>query len=96
MTITAPRIIEQESSDNVATLPADPWSDNWTFPTAEELKAIGWPGARPLLVVDVRDVDSEPAAGDETERSEPQTVVAEQTANTPATQQVERPPAPLA
>ena len=100
MTITAPTVEEQGWSDNGPSLPADPWSDNWTFPTAEELKAIGWPGARPLLVIDVREVDSEPAAVDEIERSDPHPVVAgqiaEPTADTPATQQLERPPAPLA
>jgi hypothetical protein len=97
MTITAPTLIEPESSDNAAPLPADPWSDNWTFPTAEELKAVGWPGARPLLVVDVREVDSEPAAVDETDRSDPHSVPAEQIdeskAATPAAQ-LEQPPAP--
>ncbi|MEE9297819.1 MAG: signal peptidase I [Acidimicrobiia bacterium] len=48
MAITAPDLdIEQGRPDNGLSLFADPWSDGWNLPTAEELKAVGWPGARP-------------------------------------------------
>jgi signal peptidase I len=60
MTITAPAVEEQGWSDDGSSLLADPWSDNWTLPTAKELKAVGWPGARPGLVVDVRECEPVP------------------------------------
>jgi len=60
MAFTSPKVEEQEQPDIVSSLHADPWSDDWALPTAEELKAIGWPGARPGLVVDVREVESPP------------------------------------
>ena len=47
MTIAAPDLdTDQKTSDNGPSLCADPWSDTWALPTAEELKAVGWPGAR--------------------------------------------------
>ena len=74
MTITAPVVEEQGRPGNGSSLLADPWSDDWALPSADELKAVGWPGARPGLVVDVREVESapkltvaqntEPSAGD--------------------------------
>ena len=61
MTITAPLVDEEQGwPDNGSSLLADPWSDSWALPTAEDLKAVGWPGARPGLVVDVREVESAP------------------------------------
>jgi len=60
MTITAPTVEEQGWPDTGPSLLADPWSDNWALPTAKELKAVGWPGARPGMVVDVREVESAP------------------------------------
>ena len=48
MTITAPLVDEEQGwPDNGSSLLADPWSDSWALPTADELKAVGWPGARP-------------------------------------------------
>ena len=38
---------EQGSPGNGPPLLADPWSDGWILPTAEDFDAIGWPGARP-------------------------------------------------
>ena len=77
MTITAPAVEEQGRPENGSSLLADPWSDDWALPTADDLKAVGWPGARPGLVVDVREVESapklavveetEPSAGDDPE-----------------------------
>ncbi len=77
MTITAPAVEEQGRPENGSSLLADPWSDDWALPTSDELKAVGWPGARPGLVVDVREVESapkltvaeetEPSAGDDPE-----------------------------
>jgi signal peptidase I len=60
MTITAPAVEEQGRPENGSSLLADPWSDDWALPTTAELKAVGWPGARPGLVVDVREVESAP------------------------------------
>jgi len=60
MTITSPKFEEQGWPDNGSSLLADPWSDSWALPTADELKAVGWPGARPGLVVDVSEVESAP------------------------------------
>jgi signal peptidase I len=60
MTFTSPKVEEQEWADNGSSLFADPWSDDWTLPTANELKAVGWPGARPALVVDVSEIESAP------------------------------------
>lgn len=56
MTITAPDLhSEQGGPDNGSSLSADPWTEDWALPSAQELKAVGWPGARPSLVVDFRD-----------------------------------------
>jgi len=60
MVFTSPKVEEQVHPDNGSSLHADPWSDGWTLPTSDELKAVGWPGARPGLVVDVREVESPP------------------------------------
>lgn len=60
MTVTSPNVEEQGWPDNGSSLLADPWSDDWALPTGDELKAIGWPGARPGLVVDVGEVESPP------------------------------------
>ncbi len=90
MTITAPAVEEQGRPDNGSSLLADPWSDEWALPTADDLKAIGWPGARPGLVVDVREVESppkltvvpdiEPSTGDDPE-SLPQSEAQDSPAN---------------
>ncbi len=48
MTITAPDLSsDQGRPDDGSSLLADPWTDGWTLPTTQELKAVGWPGARP-------------------------------------------------
>ncbi len=60
MVFTSPKVEEQERPDNGSSLHADPWTDDWTLPTSEDLKAVGWPGARPGLVVDVPEVESPP------------------------------------
>jgi signal peptidase I len=77
MTFTSPKVEEQEWADNGSSLLSDPWSDDWILPTSDELKAVGWPGARSALVVDAREVesppkltvvpDTEPSAGDDPE-----------------------------
>ncbi len=82
MTINLPEVEEQGRPDNGSSLLADPWSDDWALPTADQLKATGWPGARPGLVVDVREVESpakltvvpdhDPTAGDAPESSHPE------------------------
>ncbi len=48
MTITAPDLSsDQGRPDDGSSLLADPWTDGWALPTTQELKAVGWPGARP-------------------------------------------------
>ncbi len=48
MTITAPDLTShQERPDDGFSLLADPWTDEWSLPTKNELVAVGWPGARP-------------------------------------------------
>jgi hypothetical protein len=73
MTITKPVVEERGWSDDGPSLLADPWSDDWTLPTAEELKAVGWPGARPGRLVDASEVaaDLEPLERTVDETAEP-------------------------
>lgn len=82
---------DQGGLDSGPSLAADPWATDWSLPSDVELKAVGWPGARPTQAASS---DASTAA------REPQPAVdnqiAEPTNNTPATQQLERPPAPLA
>jgi hypothetical protein len=48
MTKTVPdRYGGEERPDSGSSLAADPWSDDWSLPSDAELKAVGWPGARP-------------------------------------------------
>ena len=48
MTITAPDLnSDQGRPDDGSPLFADPWTDDWSLPSTEELAAVGWPGARP-------------------------------------------------
>jgi hypothetical protein len=58
-------------------LAADPWGDGWVLPTVQELTAVGWPGERPKPYLDVRELESEPTAGEQNEHPDPRQVAEE-------------------
>jgi hypothetical protein len=48
MTIPIPDVYGgEEMPDDGSSLAADPWATDWSLPSDVELKAVGWPGARP-------------------------------------------------
>jgi hypothetical protein len=48
MTMTVSDRYDEGGPGNGSSLAADPWSTDWNLPNDVELKAVGWPGARPI------------------------------------------------